>query len=312
MKYSIECRADSKLLIGNSLSMVEGTREYIFASDKDGFLTSVKIITKVEDPEKFYSKIEDGNGKVKSITIESDPNIVDDLETDFRYIESSLAFIGNLKKIHWEDAKHEWIPETGEEKAKLKVFAYSLSRKHPDSPTRLTKDNFVEIVKNKSKFDCLTTLKAFYREGKNSFDQSQYVIAFYNLYFIVEDMFGGGKTKNKQIEENFQSSKELKETIKWAMDTQIKTSAEHSKNITKYLSELHLQDTPEDIVALLVRMRGRVHHYTSKSSLKQATPFSQGDFESIAFLTMAIALLSILKEIAKINRGQTQIKGVSS
>jgi len=302
MKYSLECRVDSRLLIGNSLNVVDGAKEYIFSPDKDGFLASIKIITKVENPEKFYSKIEKENEKVKGITIESDETIVSDLKSDFQYLESSLAFVGNLKKIHWEDAKHECMPETEEEKSKLEGFAFSFKRTHSDNATKLTKDIFMQIVKSKSKYDCLTTLKSFYREGKNFYDKFQYVNAFYNFYFIIEYLFGGGKTKNKQIEESYQSSEELKKTIKWAMNTQIKTSEEHSKSLSELLREFHLKDSAEDVIKLLVAMRGRVHHYTSKSSLRQATPLTQRDFQSIAFLTMTIAMMSILKEIAKINR----------
>lgn len=303
MKFSLECKVVSKVLIGNALNVAEGTKEYILTPNKDGFLTSIKIITKVDNPEKFYSKLEKGDGKVKwNITIESDATIVNDLKSDFQYIESTLALGGNLKRIYWEDAKQEWIPETEEEKSKLKVFAASFRRTSPDRPVVLTKEDFAQIMRDKSKYDCLTTLKSFYRAGKNSFGQFQFVDAFYKFYFIIEDFFGGGKTKNKQVEESFKSSEELKETIKWVMDKQIKTSEKHSKDITKFLRELNLQDTTEDIIRLLVRMRGRVHHYTSKSSLKQATPLTQRDFESMAFLAMGIALLSILKEIAKINR----------
>ncbi len=303
MKYSLECNVDSKILIGNTLYIVEGNKEYILMPNKDGFLTSIKIIAKVENPEKFYSKLEKGNGKAKyNITIESDATLVNDLSSDFQYLESSLAFVGNLKRIHWTDPKQEWIPETEEEKSKMKVFGAYFSRKYPNRPTILKKQDFTQIIKDKDKYHCLTTLKSFYREGKNSFDQFQYVNAFYNFYFIIEDLFGGGKTRNRQIEQSFKSSVELRETIKWAMNTQIKTSEKHSKNISKFLRELHLQDSVDDIIKLLIRMRGRVHHYTSKSSLEQATPLTQRDFESVAFLVMSVALLSILKEIAKINR----------
>lgn len=307
MKYSMESRVDSKVLIGNTVNVVEGNKEYILTPNKDGMLASIKIITKVDNPEKIYSKIEEGNERVKAkITVETDETIVSDLRSDFQYIESTLAFGGNLRRIFWEEAKQEWIPETEEERSKLKVFALSLNRGYPNKPVTLTKKDFVQIIRDKSKYDCLTTLKSFYREGDHFFRRFQYVNAFYNFYFIIEDLFGGGKTKNKQIEESFKSSVELKETIKWVINTQIKTHERHSKNISRLLREGNLQNTMEGIIKLLIRMRGRVHHYTSKSSRKQATPLTQRDFESIAFLAMGIALMSILKEILKINRKHKQ------
>lgn len=303
MKYSLQSMVDSRIVIGSVIDIVENTKEYIFTPDKEGILVSLKIIKKVDDPEKFYSKIEKGDEKVKlKITVETDEAIFRDLRSDFQYIESYLAFIGNLKKIHWEEAKQEWIPETPEEKSKLNVFGVSLNRTYPDAPTPLRKDILMGIVRGKDKYDGLTTLKSFYREGKNFFTQFRYVDAFYYFYFILEDLHGGGKTRNAVIEKNFKSSKELRETVEWVMRTQINTSEKHSKSILQLLAEQKIKNGVDAIIELIIAIRGRLHHYYSRSSLKQATPLNQRDFESPAFLVMGIALMSILKEIIKINQ----------
>ena len=303
MKYSLECKVDSRLAIGSVIDVVENTKEYIFTPDKEGMLTSLKIIKKVDDPEKFYSKIEEGDEKVRmKITVETDEAVFRVLRSDFQYIESYLAFIGNLKKIRWEEAKQEWIPETPEEKSRLKVFEVSLNRTYPDTPTPIGKDVLIGVIRGKNKYDGLTTLKSFYREGKNFFTQFRYVDAFYYFYFILEDLHGGGKTKNVDIERNFKSSKELRETVEWVMQTQINTSEKHLKSILQLLAEKKIQNGIDGIIELIVAVRGRLHHYVSRSSLKQATPLNQRDFESPAFLVMGIALMSILKEIVKINQ----------
>lgn len=308
MKYSWECKVDSKTHIGNTISTVVGNKEYTLTSNEKGMLSSIKIITKVDDPENFYSQIEKGDGKaVAKITIEADYTIFNDLKSDFQYIESALSFLGNLRRIYWEEPKQEWIPETKEEESRLKVSAVSFRREgYPDDPRRLTKRAFESIIRTKNKFDCLTTLKAFYREGDRFFKGFQYINAFYNFYFILEDLYGGGKTKNKQIEENFRSSAELREIINWVMKKHIDAHKKHSKNISESLKERNLKNTADDIMKLLVRTRGRVHHYTSKSTLRQATPLAQRDFESMAFLTMGIALMSILRQIVKINQQYKQ------
>lgn len=303
MKYSLECKVDSRLAIGSVIDIIDDTKEYIFTPDKEGMLASLKIVKKVDDPEKFYSKIEEGDEKVRmKITVETDEAIFSDLRSDFQYIESYLAFIGNLKKIHWEEAKQEWIPETPEEKSRLKVFEVSLNRTYSDTPTPIGKNVLVGVIRGKNKYDGLTTLKSFYREGKNFFTQFRYVDAFYNFYFIIEDLYGGGKTKNVDIERNFKSSKKLRETVEWVLQTQINTSEKHSKNILQLLVEEKIQNGIDGIIELIVAVRGRLHHYISRSSLKQATPLNQRDFESPAFLVMGIAFMSILKEIVKINQ----------
>lgn len=86
------------------------------------------------------------------------------------------------------------------------------------------------------------------------------------------------------------------------MQTHIDTSEKHSKSILQLLSEEKKQNGIDGIIELIVAVRGRLHHYFSRSSLKQATPLNQRDFESPAFLVMGIALMSILKEIVKINQ----------
>jgi len=305
MRYSLECKVKSRLAIGSVIDIVEDTKEYIFTPDKEGMLVSLKIIKKVDNPEKFYSKIEEMNEKVRmKITVEADEGIFRDLRSDFQYIESYLAFIGNLEKIHWEEARQEWIPETPEEKSKLKVFGVSLNRRYPDTPTPIGKDVLTIVIRGKTKYDGLTTLKSFYREGKNFFTQFRYVDAFYYFYFILEDLYGGGKTKNEAIKRSFKSSKELRESVEWVMQTQINTSEKHSKDISQLLVEEKIQNGTDGIIELMVAVRGRLHHYVSRSSLKQATPLSQRDFESPAFLLMGIALMAILKEIVKINQKQ--------
>jgi hypothetical protein len=47
-------------------------------------------------------------------------------------------------------------------------------------------------------------------------------------------------------------------------------------------------------------MRGRLHHFSRKSTLKQKpSPLAQQDYESLAFLTMGIAMKSILNEMER-------------
>jgi hypothetical protein len=303
MKYSLECKVDSRISIGSVIDIVEGTKEYTFTPDKEGILACLKIIKKVDNPEKFYSKIDKGDGNAKfNITVESDESVFADLKSDFQYIESYLAFIGDLKKIHWEEARQEWVPETPEEKSKLKVYGVSLERHYPDTPIPIGKDIMLKVIRGKTKYDSLTTMKSFFREGKNFFTQFRYVDAFYYFYFIIEDLYGGGKTKNTAIERNFKSSKDLRETVKWEMKNHIYTNEKHSKAISQLLAEEKKPNDTDGIIELMVAVRGRLHHYVSRSSLKQATPLNQRDFESSAFLIMGMALMSILKEIVKINQ----------
>ena len=302
MKYSLECQIISNILIGKTISFVEDGKEFVFSPNEKGILTTVKIEKKVKNPEQFYSKVTPANKNSKmEITIDNDPAIYEEMITDFQYLEGFLGFVADLTKIFWNEAEIRYSPETDEERTKLNILsAHFKSSGYPKSPQHLNVSNLMEIIKGKPKLDSLTILMSFYREGKVFFDRLEYINAFYDFYFILEDLFGRGKTKNKQIEGSFKSSIELQETIKWMLTTVIDSDDKHKKEITLLLKGKNLQYDAEGIIVLLVEMRGHLHHFSRKSTLKQKpSPLAQQDYESLAFLMMGIAMQSILKEMEK-------------
>jgi hypothetical protein len=302
LKYSLECQIISNIWIGKAINFIEDGKEFVFSSNEKGILDKVKIEKRVENPEKFYSKITPASkNSTMELTIDHDPAIYEEMMSDLQYLEGYLGFVADLTKIFWNEPEVRYSPETDEERTKLNVFSAHIKRSgYPKSPQRLNVSNLIEIVKGKPKLDILTLLMSFYREGKVFFDRFEYINAFYDFYFILEDLFGRGKTKNKQIESNFKSSIELQEAIKWMLTTVINLNDNHKKEITRLLKEKNLQYNAEGISVLLVKMRRHLHHFSRKSTLKQKpSPLAQQDYESLAFLTMGIAMQSILKEMEK-------------
>jgi hypothetical protein len=301
LKYSLECQVVSNILIGQTITFVEAGKEFVFTSNEKGILTKIKITDKVENPEKFYSKISET--KPPQITINEDPLIREELISYFQYLEGHLGLIANLTKIFWNEPTVEWIPENDEERNKLKVFSAHFSRAHSNLPTELDVKVIMSIIRNKPNRDNLTILMSFYREGKVFFDRFEYINAFYDFYFILEDLFGKEAWRNWQVKKNFKSSLELQETVKWALSKLIDSTEKHKKEITALLKENNLQYDVEGIIGLLVEMRGHLHHFSRRRDLKQKpSPLAQQNYESLAFLTMAIAMQSILNEIKRPDR----------
>ena len=80
----------------------------------------------------------------------------------------------------------------------------------------------------------------------------------------------------------------------------IDSNDKHKNEITRLLEAKNLQYNAEGISVLLVAMRGHLHHFSRKSTLKQKpSPLAQQDYESLAFLTWGISMQSILKEMEK-------------
>jgi len=143
---------------------------------------------------------------------------------------------------------------------------------------------------------------SFYREGKVFFDRQEFIYAFYVFYFILEGLFG---KENREVEKNFKSSLELQETIKGVLTKVMGIKNRHKNEILNLLGQKNLQYDVEGIIALLVRMRGHLHHFSRKSKLNQkSNPLAHQNYESLAVLTMAIAMQSILNEINKAKKSK--------
>lgn len=305
MKISIECDAIGRVMIGRELKAVSGSREYVLKPDDRGWLNAVQIIKRVKEPEKYSARMEPGTGDVKaSIVIEGDREEYLELIREFQELESVLSFStnGSLKSISWDSPKEDFIPETDEEKERVNVFGFSLTKERQAPPARLSAQQFGQIISTKGRYISLVIPKAFYREGINEFTSGRYINAFYDFYFVLEDVYGEGKTRNKDIGERFRKSTDFVEIMEWVIKDVLGKDERYSNNIQRFCDEERVAYDVGGLVDLLQKIRGNLHHYSSRSSKHLGTPFTHEEFESIAFLTMGLALQTILRKIVDINK----------
>ena len=136
----------------------------------------------------------------------------------------------------------------------------------------------------------------------NEFNSRRYINAFYNFYFVLEDIYGEGKTRNKDIAKTFRESTDFIEITEWMLKGFLKKDNRHNSNIQRFCDEEKVTYDVGGLIDLLQKIRGNLHHYSSKSSKHLGTPFTHEEFESIAFLTMGLALQTILRKIVDINK----------
>jgi len=90
-----------------------------------------------------------------------------------------------------------------------------------------------------------------------------YIEAYYDFYFVLETLYGSGKTKNSAIEKEFLSSKELMSAI-----SAVKCDSELIKGIKATQREEFVEkykDKPvDDIIRKLISLRGFLHHQNPK------------------------------------------------
>lgn len=249
-----------------------------------------------------------------------DKAIYENLVHEFQHLESILSFFskGSLKKVYWDSPKQEFIPETQEEKEELKVVSMQWTKSYPKRSRFLSKDTFVEIMENRNKYADLIISQAFFREGINDYDSFRYINAFYNFYFVIEDLYGGGKCQNRDVERELKKSDEFRSHVKWMIEniqnvnkyhfTQNVTeqhftqnNKRHYDNIFQYLKIFRKNFDVDGIIFIIVRIRGQLHHYSEKSTQIKGTPFNHGEFESFAYLVMGIAAMALEHKKSLIN-----------
>jgi len=305
MKLCLQCKVNGKVAIGKRIEVSQESKTFILLPDKQGLLSSIKIVIKGLDPDRFYSRLEPDNGQAAfKLVIKGDRDLYKELTRDFQELESILSFDTNgcLKSIDWDEPEREWIPETEEEKSRVNVHKIHFKKEYPDKTSSLDDKTFGTIVQTRHHYASLILPKAFFREGINEFHRRRYINAFYNLYYVLEDLYGQGKTRNKDICQAFKDSSEFRSFTEWVIKNHINTDTRHQNNIQKLCAEEKVRYDTDGLTELLQKVRGNLHHFTSKSSKHLGSPFNHEDFESIAFFTMGLAVRAILQKILQINQ----------
>ena len=297
MKLAIECAVEAAhLYVGSGFTFVRGDREYSLVGDPDGKLAAVKIVAQVPQDEVWVSDMQPGSGDVKLDLRVTFPPTLDRLVSTMQALEGLLSFhcSGQLSRVRWDQPKVEFIPEDEGEEAPVRA----LHRKpeYRDERIHISGQAWTRIVDTADRLGDLVIPLAFYREAFNDFRQARYVGAFYNFYFLLEDFYGGGETKNKKVEREFKNCPEMRESVRWTMDNYL-TKRDHGANVQRLCEEEHRDYTVDGLIELLVRVRGNLHHFPGKSSKRHGTPLNQRDFESIAFFAMGIACRAITSKL---------------
>jgi len=303
MKFSILCEVESRIKISKEIMIRHKNKEYIFSPNKDFLLAYIKIITFVSDPEKFYSVVRSTPNELinHNITINRDNNLYNHLISEFQELESILAFNGNLTKIKWSEPKEEIICETEEEKQKVNISGLQWKKEYDNPIILINESDLKGIIESKEEFKSLTIVEAFWREAMNDFRSFRYINAFFNFYFILEGLYGNGKTKNWAIEEEMLSSKDFLENLRLIIE-KIKQNKRHFEIIERRLNLINKKLDYEGITHLLVSIRGDLHHFINNTNKTQGTPFNQEDFETIAWVSLGLATHAILIKIVEINQ----------
>jgi hypothetical protein len=127
----------------------------------------------------------------------------------------------------------------------------------------------------------------------------QYVAAFYQFYFIVEDLYADGKTSEKEVVKAFAASDDFTSILAMAVQNFSKATDRHSEILKRVMRAEKCEVTVEGLRTFLFRIRGHLHHYSARSTKPKGTSFNQREFETVALLGMLIARRAIDVQISR-------------
>lgn len=297
MRYVLACQVDGDLYFREPGSVQRSDIGYEFRCDADGRLTEIAASVRVPDEmlSQFESKIEPGQGDVKvKVTVGGNRDLYDRLISELQFLESDLSFasVASLEKIHWEDPNIEFVAESDEDLTLNPVTALGMRKEYAPMRVVFSIADVDAILNESSTLSQLRICKAFWRDGHTYFREFKYIQAFYAFYFVIEDFYAGGKSSQNQVVSQFSSSRSFLAVAGAAFDSLVSESR-HRLSLEQLFASENLEFGKEELPKLLFRVRGRLHHFSSKSSRTQGTPFNQEDFESITLMLMHMATRTI-------------------
>ncbi|MDB9451749.1 hypothetical protein [Dolichospermum circinale] len=215
-----------------------------------------------------------------------------------QHIESLGSFWLGIKKIYWENPKRLWVAETPEEEKNLEFITNNFQQESHENKyyREMTPQILGSLIKNRQLHQNLVLPMSFYREGCNEFSSKRYTSSFINFYFYLDDLYGQGKTKNKEIENLFKSSEHIRNAFEEAIRFfQDKENLENLEELKEFLEMERKTFSVDGLIELIVQIRGNLSHFSQKSSKKKGHPLNQRDFRSVALLMKSICIFTFTK-----------------
>jgi len=305
VKYSLTCQVDSRLVLEQPMKSSIAGYECEFIPNQDKLLHQIKMTAPVPDPRMFFSRpVPPTAGKPGTIVVGRDPKLHYVMIQQFQKLESLLAFASRaLDRIYWSEPEDEVICETDEERAQVSTFGFTMAESYDKFSVRLKQKDLDAIASIRDRFDHLIIPMAFWREGQIDFQAFRYINAFFNFYFVLEGLFGAGKTQNSAIEKEFLASAELKTVVEHQIERYLTDKRpRHRERIKGMLSRRSKSLDFEGIVHLLVRTRGELHHFTNNTNRLAGTPFTQRAFETVAHLASVLSFEALSRQTIFVNQ----------
>lgn len=185
------------------------------------------------------------------------------VQRELRVLQGLLGMFG-LRSIELDRPEVEWIPESEEERRKLKLRSFS-SKSEPLPDDQIPPLSFDLIARSVFAADAASDIEVtlnFFRRGMLDVVNRSYIEAIYDFYFVLESEFGGGKFKKAAVLTSFNESPVLRSHVERAIsDPGVMLQDKHTRDL---FASSYAKMTVKQALSRIVELRGFLHHHTAK------------------------------------------------
>lgn len=204
----------------------------------------------------------------------SDPNIAQIIDPkaphlpfiqmQLQTLQGALSLFG-LKRIDWERFEIEWFPDNDEEKENLKLFSYKREPRslEPHEIRQLPVDIIARAALSEPDLYGIKTILNFFRRGRASFFEKEYISSIYQFYFIIESLYADGKFRRKGTVKSMLESKEFMQCLLTTTDWESSFAYEPLADINSVKARYGSLG-PKELVEKIFDTRGFLHHHSPK------------------------------------------------
>lgn len=240
---------------------------YTFEVDGDGVVTHLNVSTSVPDKSEWPRTTPNPAPGIK-LHIQMPNAHFPIVQRDIRAIMGILSIYG-VDEISVDDAEEFWEAENDAEKASLSIFSMKRTSK-ATSPTTWPRVPFDLVARSLMVADRAKDFEAalnFFRKGKLDVKSGYFLDAILDFLFMVETTYANGKFKTTQVELEYLASQELHQLISTSLlESSLLDNVRHHDRIRQSFDQVYRDRSSTEIISHLVKLRGELHHHTSRKS----------------------------------------------
>lgn len=240
--------------------------EYVISTDSENKINMISVALKVDD-NSLWPTLTDTPSLDTKFTIKMHSPHLEQAQQSIRAIEGVLSSFG-VQSISWNSPEELYLPESAEEKERLGVFRMSMTRGRASASDKepIPFSIVAAAIICAKDLAALEIPLAFYRKGTNDSYEDRHIEACVNFLFMLETLFANGQFKTRSVISEYLARPELVRAIQ---DTQadrdlVEIAYRWGASHGRRFEDRYKNSSVEDVVELLVGLRGLLHHHTQK------------------------------------------------